>query len=252
MKLARAFLFFSLLAVLAAGCGSDDSPPALRVAVAGNFAAPLRELAESFEAATDRAVSVSVGSTGSLHSQITQGAPFDVFLAADVARPRMLEEVRLAAPGSRTTYAIGRIVLWSPDPARDLGLETLHANWRSLAIANPETAPYGLAARQLLQREDLWERLRADGKIVEAQSVGQTLEFVRSGSAELGVLALSQVRALPVDSRGSHWLVPADAHDSIEQQVVILTDTPAARAFVDHLQSQGARELLERYGYEVP
>ena len=164
------------------------------VAVATNFTSCLKELVVGFEQKTKHHVVVSPGSTGKLYAQITNGAPFDVFLAADVRRPQLLEKEGLAVKGSRFTYAIGRLTLWSAHPSlvNGDGAEILLAQpFRYLAIANPKTAPYGAAARQTLEALDLWDKVQP--YIVQGENIGQTFQFVASGNAELGFVALSQV-----------------------------------------------------------
>jgi len=221
----------------------------VRVAVASNFAEPARAIAEGFEQASGHAVALSFGSTGKLYAQIRNGAPFQVFLAADVERPRLLEEQGVALPGSRFAYAMGHLVLWSPmpgyvDPA---GKVLAAGDFRHLAIANPKLAPYGRAAREVLKHLGLWEVLQA--RLVRGDNIGQTFQFVQSGNAELGLVAWSQVRRSGQPPFGSWWDVPRAFYSPIEQQAVLLADDAAARAFLTYLRGAEARAIIRSYGY---
>jgi molybdate transport system substrate-binding protein len=224
----------------------------LYVAVASNFLNPLQALAAQFERETGAAVRISAGSTGKLYAQILNGAPFDVFLAADSRRPRLLEEGGNAVPGSRFTYAEGRLVLWSRDANRITGPESLaRDDYRHLAIANPKTAPYGEAARQVLERLQLWDRLRA--RLVFGENIGQTFQFVVSGNAELGLVALAQLHREPYRTSGSRFVIPPDWHAPIRQDAVVVAGPRErlAREFTAFLRSPEARQVLEAYGYTV-
>lgn len=224
----------------------------LRVAVAGNFAAPLERLTPDFEGRTGHRLAFSVGSTGKLYAQIVQGAPFDVFLAADRARPERLEAGGRIVPGTRATYALGRLALWSPAANSEAGLlARLRAEPPPrLAIANPRLAPFGAAAREWLEREGLWARLGPGA--VRGENVAQAFHFVASGNAELGLVALGQMRARNDTPIGVAWIVPAARHAPIEQQVVLLRDSVAGRAFLDWLGSEPVRSRLQELGYDSP
>jgi molybdate transport system substrate-binding protein len=221
------------------------------VAVAANFARPLRALQAEFESATGHDITAVSGATGQLYAQIVGGAPFDVLLAADQDRPRRLVEAGFAEPGNRFTYAAGRLALWSADPDRvhesmldDLG----HRDFRWLAIANPEVAPYGRAAQQVLDRLGAWETV--ERRLVRGQSVAQTFAFIATGNAEIGFVALSQ--ALAYESTASYVVVPAELHDPIRQDAVLLRrgETKAgARDFMTFLRGPAAVRLIERFGY---
>jgi molybdate transport system substrate-binding protein len=244
-----------LAAVIAAALPADARAGEATVAVATNFAEVVEDLESMFEAATDHTLRVTTGSTGKLYAQIKNGAPFDVFLAADQTRPERLAAEGDAVPGSRFTYAIGQIVLWSPDTgavAAD-GVKTLKASdFDNLAIANPDLAPYGLAAKQTLQHYGLWNALA--GRIVMGQNIGQTFSMVATGNAPLGFVAKSYVLSPRNDRPGSRWDVPAEAYEPIRQDAVILkraADNPAAQAFADFLRSDTARPVIERFGYAV-
>jgi molybdate transport system substrate-binding protein len=236
--------------------GIAGGPGEVHVAVAANFARPLGEIGAAFEKATGHRVVSSPGSTGKLHAQIRNGAPFDVLLAADAERPRLLEEEGSAVAGSRFPYALGRLVLWSAKPSFVDGAgpkvleKALGTGFRHLAIANPKTAPYGAAARQVLEKLGLWQKVSP--RIVQGEDIGQAFQFVVTGNAELGFVALSQLQG---GAGGSRWLVPADLHAPIEQQAVLLArgrDNPAARAFLAFLKGKEGRAIVERSGYALP
>lgn len=257
---ARTVALHGLCAAFIAAASATASPMTARadealVAVAANFAEVANELEKMFERATGHTLTVTTGSTGKLYAQIRNGAPFDVFLAADQARPHRLEADGDAVSGSRFTYAIGQIVLWSPDPdgvAAD-GLQTLRAGqFDNLAIANPDLAPYGLAAKQTLQHFDLNDAV--SDRLVMGQNIGQTFAMVATGNAALGFVAKSYVLSRRNDQPGSRWDVPAEAYDPIRQDAVILkgaADNPAAKAFAEFLRSDEARAIIEQFGYAV-
>lgn len=230
-------------------------PPAaaaeVRVAVAANFSDTAQILADRFEARSGHQVILSPGSSGQLYAQIRQGAPFDVFLSADAERPARLAAEGLGRPASRFTYATGRLVLWSRtvglvDPK---GQVLTTGTFQHLAIADPAAAPYGRAAMEVLAGRRLDGRLKP--RLVTGNSIAQTFQFVRTGSAELGFIALAQAITL---KGGSRWLVPAADHRPIEQQAILLTaasDPNAAAAFLKFLRSPEARALIRSQGYEV-
>ena len=223
------------------------------VAVAANFVPPFREVAMEFEKATGHNVQVASGSSGNFYTQIKNGAPFDVFFSADNERPKLLEEEGLAVKGSRFTYAIGRLVLWSPDPNLVKGEDTLRSeNFKHLAIANPKTAPYGVAAMQAMQKLGIWESVQP--RLVLGENIGQTMGFIESGNAELGFLALSQVMDPKIKGRGGRWDVPINLHEPIQQDVVLLAkgkENPAAKALMEFMGKPHATAIIERYGYEL-
>ena len=219
----------------------------LSVAVATNFLSTARELGQRFENVSGYRVTFAAGSTGKLYAQIVSGAPFDVLLAADADRPQRLEEAGVGIRGSRFTYARGTLVAWSRDPLL-IGSEGLPPidQLRRIAIANPALAPYGAAARDALVSLGIWEA--AATKLVRGESIGQAFQFVATGNAELGLIARSQ---LPFDS-GSHWAIPAQLHRPIDQQVIVLADSAAAREFCDFLRGDEARRVMLAAGYTVP
>ncbi len=221
----------------------------IRVAVASNFNNAIKEIAGRFERRTAHKVTLVFGSTGKLYAQIRNGAPFDAFFAADVRRPRLLEEEGLGLAGSRFTYAVGRLTLWSPKAAYvdDRGKVLDEGDFRHLALANPRLAPYGRAAREVLEKRGLWLALRH--KMVRGENIGQTFQFVKSGNAELGFVAWSQVKRPGQPVAGSWWEVPQTMYSPIKQQAVLLRDNQAARAFLAFVRSREALEVIGAYGY---
>jgi molybdate transport system substrate-binding protein len=218
------------------------------VAVAANFTDAAKAIARAFESATEHRAVLSFGSTGQLFTQITQGAPFEVFLAADEARPSRLEAEGLAVAGSRFTYAIGQLVLYSRDATLVRGEDTLReARFAKIAIANPKTAPHGGAAVEVMRALGVYPSLL--DKIVQGTDIGQTYQFVYTGNAELGFVALAQLFAR---TEGSRWIVPAALHTPLRQDAALLAEgdtSDAARAFMAYLRSSDARAIIERYGY---
>ncbi|MDP3174400.1 MAG: molybdate ABC transporter substrate-binding protein [Phenylobacterium sp.] len=234
---------------------SASAAPALagetQVAVAANFTEPAKEIAARFEGATGHKATLSFGSSGQFFTQIANGAPFQVFLSADVERPQKAEAGGLAVAGTRFTYATGRVVLWSKTAglvdARGAVLKA--GKFEKLAIADPKTAPYGLTAVETLRKFGLYGQLTP--KLVTGTSITQVYQFVDTGAAELGFVALSQVAT---HSLGSRWIVPAADHTPIDQQAVLLktgAHNVAAKAFVAFLKGREAKAIIRRYGYEV-
>ncbi|HXX73993.1 MAG TPA: molybdate ABC transporter substrate-binding protein [Nitrospiraceae bacterium] len=225
----------------------------VQVAVAANFVPPFREIAIEFQKVSGHTVELSAGSSGKFYAQIKNGAPFEVFFSADDERPKLLEDEGLGVKGSRFTYAIGRLVLWSQDPALVTGEDTLrNGKFKHLAIANPKTAPYGTAAMQAMTKLGVWESLQP--RIVMGENLGQTSGFLESGNAELGFLARSQVLDEKLRGKGSRWEVPQSLHEPIKQDAVLLVkgqDNPAAKSLMDFMHSSQARVIIERYGYEL-
>lgn len=227
----------------------------VRVAVASNFLATLKTLADRFEAAHGTAVVVSSGATGALYAKIRHGAPYDVFLAADARRPALLERDGLAVADSRFTYARGRLVLWSRRPGllEDGAAALSDGRIARLALANPKTAPYGVAAVETLAHLGLWPAV-AD-KVVRGENVGQTLQFAITGNVDAAFLALAQIRHPAHRGEGSAWIVPAAYHRPLDQQAVLLSsaaDRDGARAFLDYLRGPEARALIREHGYDLP
>ena len=242
----------TLLVLLLANAHAET----LTIAVASNFRAPAEAIASQFMQDTGHTVRISAASTGKLYAQILNGAPFDVLLAADTERPRLLGQSRRGIGATRRTYAIGRLVLWSWDPAYAgvncrAALEGLGK--KRLAIANPATAPYGVAASQFLHAEKRWDAVARH--LVYGESIGQTLHFVASGNAALGLIAASQAQDPRLPQATCAWRVPAEFHDPLEQQAIVINREPpneAAFAFLDYLGGAAARQIIRDYGYEVP
>ncbi|HEY5681274.1 MAG TPA: molybdate ABC transporter substrate-binding protein [Pseudomonadales bacterium] len=236
---------------LLAGAGNAWAERAL-AAVASNFVVPAELLAAEFERATGHTVSIAAGATGKLYAQVVQGAPFDLLLAADAWRPERLELEGRAVPGSRFTYAVGLLTLWSPRPdafGEDPVGYLRAGRLRRLALANPDLAPYGTAARQVLEHLGLQAQL-AD-KMVFAENIGQAHAMVDTGNADAGFLARAQVIGRP----GSHWNVPVGMHLPIEQQAVLLrraADNAAATGFLGFLRTEAARGAMATAGYGLP
>lgn len=247
-----AFLHAALLLSILPFAAGNVTAGEVRVAVASNFSATINEIAERFEKQTGHRVVLISGSTGKQYAQIKNGAPFDIFFAADVARPKRLEDEGAAMPGSRFTYAVGKIVLWSPQEGLVDGAgEVLECGgFKRLALANPRLAPYGKAAREVLEARGLWMSLEADA--VRGENIGQTFQFVRSGNAELGFVALSQLKRPGQSIEGSFWEVPQSLYTPIEQQAVLLRESNIARSFLRFIQDEESLALIRSYGYGTP
>ena len=226
----------------------------VQVAVAANFTAPARALAEVFARTTGHEAKLSFGATGAFYTQIKNGAPFDVLLAADNERPARLEKEGDTVPGSRFTYATGQLVLWSAKPGfvDDQGAVLKGGHFGKIAIANPKNAPYGAAAVEAMEKLGLAATLQP--KLVTGESIGQTFNFIATGNAELGFVALAQVLEDGKLKSGSMWVVPAQYHAPIIQDAVILNraaSNPAAKAWMELLKTPQSKELIRSYGYAV-
>ncbi|OIO68890.1 MAG: molybdate ABC transporter substrate-binding protein [Zetaproteobacteria bacterium CG1_02_49_23] len=243
----------SLLMVLALLGATQVHADEVSVAVAANFTDATRDIIPLFEQASGHTVKVSFGSTGKLYAQIENGAPFEVFLAADSKRPEKAEAAGLAVSGSRFTYAMGKLALWSSQGGMwsDAGAWLKAGDFQKLAIANPKTAPYGLAAEQVMQSLGMWDLLQS--KLVQGDSIAQTFQFVASGNARAGFVAGSQVYGWQGDA-GTLWEIPQSLYEPIRQQAVLLAkgnQHAAAEAFLEFLKSDAARAVIVRYGYGV-
>ena len=248
-SLARDLAVVAALAFAAPASAGQVPASQVNVAVAANFTVPATKIAAAFEKATGDHAVLSFGSSGQFLAQISNGAPYQVFLSADAERPQMAERMGLAVAGTRFTYAVGKLVLWSTAPGLvdPAGAVLAKGNFAKLAIADPTAAPYGLAAIQTLKTLGLYPRLRP--RIVQGASITQALQFVDTGAAELGFVALSQV----IDREGgSRWRVPEADHEPIVQQAVMLKiggDNQAARGFMAFLKGPQARAIIESFGY---
>ncbi len=221
------------------------------VAVASNFLNPLKEIATGYKQDTGNRLILISGSTGKLYAQARHGAPFDVLLAADSKRPALLEQEGVGVVGTRFTYAVGALILWSLDPGRVKGGDSLaQMNKEKLAIANPKTAPYGRAAQQTLEGLSLWKKMQPF--VVRGENIAQTLQFVATGNATLGFIAKSQLKDPRFKLKGSSWEVPIDQHDPIFQQAILLKpgfSNDSAKQFLQYLQGPVAKKIIQNYGY---
>ena len=228
----------------------------IKVAVASNFYPAMKEIVLQYElkqsqsSAKNNIVLIS-GSSGKHYAQIINGAPFDIFFSADKARPTLLEKKGLSESGSRFTYALGRLVLWSSLDGFVEKDERLYNNdLRFLAIANPKIAPYGVAAREVLKSINLWEDLQS--KLVRGENIAQTFQFVNSGNAKLGFISYSQLRNPNYPLVGSFWEVPQSLYKPIEQQVVLLKKSSLAKDFLSFIESDESLNIIAKYGYDLP
>lgn len=225
------------------------------VAVAANVTKPMTEIAAEFEKVIGHSAKLSFGSSGKFVAQIENGAPFEVFLSAGEAEPAKLEADNMAVPGSRFVYALGKLVLWSamPGVVDNQGQVLTQGQFKHLALADPKLAPYGVAATEVLKARSVSEKLQP--LMVLGENIAQTHQFVATGNAELGFVALSQVIDNGVVSSGSSWIVPSDLHAPIKQAAVLLKlgeDNPAAQALLDYLKSAPAQAIIAKYGYDLP
>jgi molybdate transport system substrate-binding protein len=240
------------LCLLSAGCGRRVEPRKLTIAASADLSFALNEISLKFRAIhPDVDLQMAYGSSGSFYAQIRNQAPFDIFLSADVEYPRKLVEDGIGARDSLFVYAVGRIVVWVPaasplDPATALRA----ASVRHVAIANPGHAPYGRAAEAALRSLGVYNGVA--GKLVLGENVAQTLQFVQSGAADVGIVALSLALAPPVRGQGRYWEVPGTAYPKIEQGGVILKDSKAAREFRSFLLDEVGRRILKKYGFSLP
>ncbi|MCY0963833.1 molybdate ABC transporter substrate-binding protein [Parathalassolituus penaei] len=228
--------------------GLSAQADTVAVAVAANFQAPMEEISKAFEKDSGHSVAMSTGSSGKFVAQIQNGAPFDVFLSADQQNPIALEGSGHAVTGTRFTYAEGALVLWSAKVAIDPQQVLKSGDYNKLAIANPKLAPYGLAATQVLDKMGLTSATTAH--LVTGENIAQTWQFIGTGNADIGFVALSQVRA--TGDGGSSWIVPSDLYEPIRQDAVLLKrgeDNNAAKALLDYLHGTTASTIIQRYGY---
>lgn len=235
--------------VSASACAGE-----VRVAVASNFAAPMERIVAQFQADSGHRVSVSTGSTGKFYAQIRNGAPYDVLVAADEATPQRLEDDGLTVKGTRFVYALGKLALWSARPGLvDSKGAVLRAGYNKLSIADPKLAPYGRAAQEALKGMGLWDQVKSN--LVKGENITQAYQFVATGNAELGFVALSQITKDGKVAQGSWWLVPADLYRPIRQSAVRLSgakDQQAAQDFLNCLKSEKAAVVMRSFGYELP
>ncbi|MFC3680038.1 molybdate ABC transporter substrate-binding protein [Bacterioplanoides pacificum] len=248
-RLCRRIAALSAVALLS--ISNPATSDELTIAVASNFIQPLQRLSQLFEQQSPHTIRIASGSSGKLYAQILHGAPYDIFMSADSDKPERLVQQQQAIAGSRQTYALGRLVLATNQPQQAVSVETLISdNYQRLAIANPKLAPYGAAAAQWLASLNYQPQ---PGKLVRGENIAQTYQFVRSGNADLGLIALSQVKSS--DFTGRYLLLAADQHPAIRQQLVVLNrgaDNPATTAFITFLNTPEARTVITQLGYLLP
>lgn len=235
-------MFFSGLISLNTHAGE------LKVAVAANFVVTLHKISESFTKETGHKLIISSGATGKFYSQIREGAPFEILLSADREHPKKLIAENLAIAETQFTYAVGKLVLWSPKDkfvdAKGLVLQSKEVT--HIAIANPKLAPYGAAAKEVLEKEGLWKVV--ESKIVYGENIAQTHQFISTGNAEIGFISLSQIK----DAKGSYWLVPQSQYEPIKQDAILLTkgkNNVVAKKFLEYLKGKTAKSIISEYGY---
>ncbi len=242
--------FFSLALLVVQAAGADP----LTVAVASNFRVAAEAISTQFTSETGHEVRLSFGSTGKLHAQLLHGAPYDVFLAADIQSPRLIEASELGVDGSRFTYAIGYLVLWSTvDERADCSMALDDLGDAHLAIANPEAAPYGRAAKEYLVNTGYWEQV--DAQLVYGENVAQALHFAATANARYAIIAKAQAIDPKLPATGCSWTIPTDSYSPIEQQAVLLqraADNPVAIAYLQFLQSTESRDTIRQLGYGAP
>jgi molybdate transport system substrate-binding protein len=229
----------------------------IRVAAAADLEFAMKDVAAQFEKQTGTKVDVTYGSSGNFFSQLQNGAPFDLFFSADIGYPRTLEAAGLAEPGTVYEYAIGRIAIWTPadakvDVARQGWQTLLDVSVQKIAIANPQHAPYGRAAVAALEKAGIYDQVKA--KLVYGENISQAAQFVQSGNAQAGIVAMS-LAVSPGMKEGQRWEIPVDMHPSIEQAAILLKaskNKTSARAFLEFLKSEGGRATLGKYGFTIP
>jgi len=250
MKLLKLLIAASSLLMLSSLAQAAE----VNVAVAANFTAPMKQLKPLFEKVSGHKLIASYGTVGKFYAQIKNGAPFELLISADDETPIRLGKDGLALPETRFTYAIGKLMLWSTKPGLvDARGEVLkQANFKRLAIASPKLAVYGAAGVQLMKNLGVYEQLQA--KLVFGENISQTYQFVATGNADMGFVALSQIYKDGSYAAGSHWQVPANLYPQIRQDAVLLTkgrDNPAGKALLAFLQSQETRKIIRAYGYDI-
>jgi len=244
-----------IIALILLAFGQTSWAATVLVAVASNFSKPMAEIVTEFTKATGHTAKLSFGSSGKFVSQLENGAPFEVLLSADQKGPQKLQHAGLAVQGSQFTYALGKLVLWSATPGYidNQGKILITGGFKHLALADPKLAPYGTAALEVLNGMGLQEKLQP--LLVQGENIAQTYQFINTGNAELGFVALSQVIENGKISSGSGWVIPNDHYTPIRQDAVLLTQgakNPAASALLDYLKSAPALTIIEKYGYELP
>ena len=248
---------FALLFVCQFFIGTHSMANEIRIAVASNFYPTMKAIVEEFELENYESSKINKivlipGSSGKHYAQIKNGAPFDIFFSADIARPVLLEKEGIVENESRFTYALGKIVLWSPangfvDPK---GQVLYNNNFRFLAIANPKIAPYGIATKETLVSMGLWKNM--DKKLVRGENIAQAFQFINTGNAKLGFVSFSQLMSPNFSLVGSFWEVPKSLYNPIEQQAVLLIDSLLGRNFMEFVQTDKALNIISKFGYDLP
>lgn len=244
-----------VLLLLAALSTSTLRADEVRVAVAANFTAPMQKISAEFERDTGHTASLVFGSSGKFFAQVVNGAPFDVFLSADAETPARLEQDRHAVSGSRFTYAVGRLALWSAlkDKVDGQGKVLKEGEFRHVALPNPKTSPYGAAAIEVMQKLGVLATLQT--KFVLAENVSQAYQFSASGNAEVAFVALAQIwKDGKLTTEGSAWVIPPEIHATLRQDAVLLShgrSNPAASALLGYLKSDKVRNIVKSYGYDL-
>lgn len=250
-----------LLLVLVLACSGQARAEEVIVAAASDLSAAIKEIAANFEKNTKHTVKLTLGSSGNFHAQIVNGAPFDVFLSADLGYVRELEKRALTEPGRSFVYAIGRIALWVPrnSPLRIemLGMKALlDPQARRIAIANPDHAPYGRAAVEAMKKAGVYDSVKS--RLVFGENISQTAQFAQSGAADIGIVAMSLALTDTLKAQGRFWSIPPETYSRMEQGAVLLKQaskaghSQAARAFLDAVRSESGRAVLQRYGFTLP
>src|SRR5579862_2128932 len=253
--LTRRTLLMMLLAAL--GIAQVATAQEVRVAAAADLKFAMQDVATQFEKQSGTKLDVTYGSSGNFFSQLQNGAPFDLFFSADIDYPRKLEAAGLAEPGTLYEYAVGRIAIWTPGDAKvdvtRLGWKTLlDPSVQKISIANPEHAPYGRAAVSALQKAGIYEQVK--GKLVYGENISQAAQFVQSGNAQAGIVAMS-LAVSPAMKNGKQWEIPGDMHPAIEQAAIVMKgakNKEAAKAFLEFVKSKDGRAILEKYGFVIP
>jgi molybdate transport system substrate-binding protein len=249
--------FCSFIALLLALIDLRAQEQKVRIAAAADLKSAMEELSAKFESKTGIKVDVASGSSGNFFSQIQNGAPFDLFFSADLLYPKKLAEAGFAEPGTLLEYALGRIAIWMPagskvDVTKQGWSALLDASVIKIAIANPEHAPYGLAAVSAIKKAGIYEKVQT--KLVYGENILQAAQFVQSGNAQAGIIALS-LALTPGMKEGKTWIIPAETYAPIKQGAVLLkraNNKTAARAFLEFVKSAPGREILEKHGFAIP
>lgn len=248
-------VFFNLLVTMILisslfSCSKKTEKSEIKIAVSANFAQTAKQLIEKFQETSKANIILVKGSTGKHYAQIIHGAPYDIFFSADSATPLKLEQKQKIISKSRFTYAIGKIILWSPENRLNFSLEEIHKlKYRKFAIANPKLAPYGEAAKQSLKYVSLW--LKMQGNLVFGENINQTFQFIQTGNAEMGIIAYSQFLMLPKKKQGSYWMIPQIYFKPINQQAVLLKKNIISEHFLRFLKSATAKKIIQNAGYGV-